>query len=129
MRGVQNIHDFLPKPKHGFGLCSELKVRAHRTHTSIRNSASELNPLPSLYRQGLPASLFGAPHRLPRALSSPNSRKMPLRLDIKAEGGDEPLAVDYTFSSSIADHLRAASLVIVMQCQGAYSRLCGLVSP
>ncbi|KAB2618523.1 UDP-N-acetylglucosamine transferase subunit ALG13-like protein [Pyrus ussuriensis x Pyrus communis] len=32
-----------------------------------------------------------------------------------AEGGDEPLAVDYTFSSSIADHLRAASLVSVMQ--------------
>ncbi|CAN6571334.1 unnamed protein product [Malus baccata var. baccata] len=31
----------------------------------------------------------------------------------KAEGGDEPLAVDYfTFSSSIAEHLRAASLVI-----------------
>ncbi|CAN6540960.1 unnamed protein product [Malus baccata var. baccata] len=29
-----------------------------------------------------------------------------------AEGGDEPLAVDDTFSSSIADHLRAASLVI-----------------
>ncbi|XP_048434138.1 uncharacterized protein LOC103938837 [Pyrus x bretschneideri] len=86
------------------------------------NSASGLNPLPSLYRQGLPASLFGAPHRLPRALSSPNSRKMPLRLDIKAEGGDEPLAVDYTFSSSIADHLRAASLVSVMQCQGACIR-------
>ncbi|CAN6681035.1 unnamed protein product [Malus baccata var. baccata] len=32
-----------------------------------------------------------------------------------AEGGDEPLAVDYTFSSSIADHLRAASLVAAMQ--------------
>ena len=32
---------------------------------------------------------------------------------MQAEGGDEPLAVDYfTFSSSIADHLRAASLVI-----------------
>ncbi|XP_021817574.1 UDP-N-acetylglucosamine transferase subunit ALG13 homolog [Prunus avium] len=31
----------------------------------------------------------------------------------KSEGGDETLAVDYfTFSSSIADHLRAASLVI-----------------
>ncbi|CAN6699515.1 unnamed protein product [Malus baccata var. baccata] len=31
----------------------------------------------------------------------------------KAEGGDEPLAVDhFTVSSSIADHLRASSLVI-----------------
>ncbi|KAM0974647.1 hypothetical protein ACFX2C_017799 [Malus domestica] len=36
-----------------------------------------------------------------------------------AEGGDEPLAVDYTFSSSIADHLRAASLVSVMQSEFA----------
>lgn len=32
---------------------------------------------------------------------------------MQSEGGDETLAVDYfTFSSSIADHLRAASLVI-----------------
>jgi UDP-N-acetylglucosamine transferase subunit ALG13 len=32
---------------------------------------------------------------------------------MQSKGGDESIAVDYfTFSSSIADHLRAASLVI-----------------